>query len=104
MKIIFWTGYSNDERITAISDIKKVVNGYGDITDFKLFSDISISVKIELKELDIDKLYDRLKKCLGLNNFDKLNSSSTIERVIFLNVTFIKGTGDKRIEVPAVAG
>jgi hypothetical protein len=104
MKNIFWTGYCNCERTMAISDLEKVINTYGYITDFKVFSDISIAIKIELEEQNIDKLYAVLKKNMSLNNFNQVDSYSNADSIIFLNVTFIKGTGDLRIEVPAVPG
>jgi len=104
MNTIFWTGYCNNERIIAISKIEKIINSYGYITDFKQFSDISLSIKIELEELNIDKLFNALKDYMSINDFEKINSSSNRERLIFLNVTFVKGTGDLRIEIPAIPG
>jgi len=104
MKSIFWTGYCKTERIIAISEIEKTISIYGFITDFKRFSDISLSVTIELEEKKIDTLYDALKKFLVLNEFERLNSDSLSERIVFLNITFIMGTGNLRIEVPAVPG
>lgn len=104
MKTFFWVGYCNNERIKAVKDIEKLINPYGYIVDFKLFSDISISIKIEIEELQIDSLYDALKTYLSLDNVDKVNSSSKVERVIFLNITFTKGTGNLRVETPAVPG
>ena len=56
MENIFWTGYSNDERHAAINKIKCVVSKYGDVVDFKLFSDISLNMKIEIDESKINKL------------------------------------------------
>jgi hypothetical protein len=104
MNTIFWTGYCNNERIIAISEIERIINNYGYITDFKQFSDISISIKIELEELNIDKLFNALKDYMSINDFEKINSTSNRERLIFLNVTFVKGTGDLRIEIPAIPG
>lgn len=102
MKTIFWTGYSNNERTIAIAEIERVINTFGYITDFKLFSDTSISIKIELEELNIDKLYEDLTKNLGLDSFERIRSSSKSERVVFLNITFVKGTGYLKIETPCI--
>ncbi len=104
MKNIFWTGFCNQERTAAISDLEKLVNHYGYITDFKLFSDISIAITIELQELNIDKLYNALKKYISLNDAESVNSVSSAERVIYLNITFMKGTGNLKIDIPAVPG
>lgn len=104
MDNFFWTGYCNRERITATSEIEKIVSGFGFITDFKQFSDISISLKIELEERNIDGLYEALSKYLRLDDFDRTKSDSIKERIVFLNLTFTKGTGNLEIVIPAVPG
>ncbi len=104
MNIIFWIGYSNYERAQSIIDLERIINNHGYLTDFKLFSDLSISITIEIEEQKIDKLYTELKNKITLDKFDNLNSNSTNERTIFLNITFSNGTGDLKIEVPAVPG
>ena len=104
MKRIFWTGYCNKERTTAIYEIEKILSNYGFVTDFRRFSDISISMTIEIEELKIDQLYSDLKKYLSLNSFEKLNSDSNNECIIYLNTSFVKGTGNLIIEVPSVPG
>ncbi len=62
MKNIFWTGFSDDERHIAINKIQNTVSKYGDIVDFHLFSDISLSMAIEIEELKIEnqELKDKL--------------------------------------------
>lgn len=104
MDNIFWTGYSNDERHSSMSTIKRVVAKYGDIVDFKLFSDISLTMAIEIEEFKIDKLYNELADNIGIDKFEYLNSISKKERTVYLNVTFTKGTGNLIIEVPSVPG
>ncbi|WP_026994187.1 hypothetical protein [Flectobacillus major] len=104
MKNIFWTGYTNDERHTAIGKVQQVVSKYGDLVDFKLFSDISLSMKIEIEELNVDKLYDELSHTIGVDNFTYLNSKATKERTVYLSITFSKGTGNLKTEIPAVPG
>ncbi len=104
MDNIFWTGYSNDERHSSMSTIKSIVAKYGDIVDFKLFSDISLSMVIEMEESNIDKLYNELADNIAIDTFEYLNSMSRKERTVYLNVTFTKGTGNLMVEVPAVPG
>ena len=104
MDNIFWTGYSNDERHSSMSTIKSIVAKYGDIVDFKLFSDISLSMVIEMEESNIDKLYNELADNIAIDTFEYLNSMSRKERTVYLNVTFTKGTGNLIVEVPAVPG
>jgi hypothetical protein len=98
------TGYSNDERQSAINKIKNVISKYGDVVDFMFFSDISLSMTIEIEELKIDRLYDELNNNLKIDKFDYLNSISKKERTVYLNITFTKGTGNLIIAVPSVPG
>ena len=104
MEHIFWTGYSNEDRQSSMQTIKNVVAKYGDIVDFKLFSDISLSMVIEIEEFKIDKLYDELADHIGIDKFEYLNSNFKKERTVYLNVSFSKGTGNLMIEVPSVPG
>jgi len=57
-----------------------------------------------MKELNIDKLFLDLKNYMSLKDFERVNSSSNIERLVFLNITFVKGTGNLKIEIPDVPG
>ena len=104
MENIFWTGFSHDERHSAIDKIQSVVSQYGDVVDVHLFSDISLSMAIEIEEFKIDKLYDGLTKIIGIQKPEYLNSISKKERTIYLNITFVNGTGNLKIEVPSVPG
>jgi hypothetical protein len=104
MANIFWTGFSNEERHVAINKIQRVVSAFGDIVNIHLFSDISLSLTIEIQEFKIDQLYDALNKVIGVKQPEYLNSISKKERTIYLNITFIKGTGNLKIEVPYVPG
>ncbi len=104
MENIFWTGFSDEERHAAIEKIKRVVSKYGDVVDVHLFSDMSLSMTIEIEEFKIDQLYNELTKFMGVQEHEYLNSISKKERTIYLNITFSKGTGNLRIEVPSVPG
>jgi len=104
MRKLYWTGYCNKERSAAISETEHIISSFGFITDFKRFSDISISMTIEIEEFKIDDLYIALKNYLSLSDFEKLNSDSGNECIIYLNTSFTRGTGDLLIEVPAVPG
>jgi hypothetical protein len=104
MENIFWTGFSDDERHSAINKIQDVISKYGYVVDFHLFSDISISMTIGIEEFKIDILYDELTTIIGIQKFEYLNSNSKEERKVYLNITFSKGTGNLKIEVPSVPG
>jgi len=104
MENIFWTGYSNDERHGGIAKIKNIVSRYGDIVGFRLFSDIAITITIEIEEYNIDNLYKELSGSIGIDKFEYLHSVYKKERTVYLNITFTKSTGNLAIEVPSVPG
>jgi hypothetical protein len=104
MTNIFWSLYTAGEKHTAINNILKAVSKYGDMVDSKQFSDISLSMKIEIQEINIDLLYNELKQIVSIDTFDCLSSASTRERIVYLNITFGSGTGNLKIETPSVPG
>ncbi len=104
MQNIFWQGYSNEDRCHAIPKIQSIISKFGDIVDITIFSDISLSMKIDIEEFKIQVLYDELKTLMGMNAFECLTSNSKKERVVFLNTTFNKGTGNLTIITPAFPG
>ena len=104
MKNIFWKAYSNKGRYEVIEDVKRSISRFGDIIDFKLFSDISINMTIEIEESAIPGLYADLKKIIAIADYDHLPSSFNTERTIFLNLTFSAATGNLKIETPVVPG
>ena len=104
MENIFWKGYSNDERNSSMIAIQGVIAKYGDIVDVKLFSDISLTMTIEIDEFKIDRLYDELSAIMGMDKFERLDSISKKERTIYLNISFTRATGNLIIEVPSVTG
>ncbi|NNE99418.1 MAG: hypothetical protein HKN25_10405 [Pyrinomonadaceae bacterium] len=100
----FFSAYYDGERLTGIDRIKEEIGGFGFIIDFKMFSDVSMSVSIEIEERKISRLFFALSSIMKIDDFESLNSSSNKECLVLLNVTFNKGTGDKRIKAPAVPG
>lgn len=101
---IFWMGYSNAGRHHSIMRVREIVASYGDIVDFKLFSDISVVMTLEIQERNVDDLFSKLTEEIKLDEYDRLNSTSNNERVIYLNLTFTQATGDLKVEVPSVPG
>lgn len=104
MKRFYWTGYSNKQPNLAISEIEQIINHHGFLVDFKRFSDISISLIIEIQEQKAVKLYNDLKNYMVLTDSDFISSGSEEECTILFNITFTKGTGNLRIEIPSVPG
>ncbi|MFO7658300.1 MAG: hypothetical protein R6W78_14670 [Bacteroidales bacterium] len=104
MNRFYLTGYCKNDRITGISNIEEIITKHGFIVDFKMFSDISISIIIEIEDSKVDLLFNDLKKYMKMNDIETLNTDSKMECTILLNVTFSKGTGNLRIKTPEVPG
>jgi len=98
------SGICGKNRHEGINKIEHIVNNHGYIIDFKRFSDISINLIIEIEKNKIDSLYHDLDEFMFMEEFNKLNSTSTKECTVFLNVTFKRGLGNVRIKVPNVPG
>jgi hypothetical protein len=103
-KNIYWKGFCRKNRNLCIYEIENIVNRYGAIVDFKMFSDLEISIKIEIAEQRIHKLYTDLIEQIEIDDCKDLKSESNTERTILLNVTFLQGTGDLEIEGPIGPG
>lgn len=104
MKTIYWSGIYNDDRLAGIRRIEEGINQYGAITDFKFFSDISMSLVIEIEEKNIQLMAEELTKIIEFPNYPKMVLGAEKECVILLNITFTRATGNLRVEVPAVPG
>jgi hypothetical protein len=104
MKRFYWTGISNDERIKAIDEITCIIDKYGIILNSNRFSDISLSLVIEIEELKVIDLYDSLKPIMSIEGMDNNFTDSKIECMVLFSITFLKGTGDLKIKVPNVPG
>ena len=101
---LYWKGFCNKDRNIGIYEVERVVNKYGFIIDFHMFSDLEINLKIEIEERNISSLYHGLAEVLTLNDLKKIPSTDPTGRLILMNITFTQSTGDLRIEVPAVPG
>jgi len=104
MQRIYWTAYCNKDRHQAIFDLEAIIYNHGFITDFNRFSDVSISLIIEIEERKIKPLYSDLQAYFHINETYTIDSISEVECVILVNITFTKATGDLIIEIPAIPG
>lgn len=102
MKKFNWEGICHKGRTEGISLIEQNINRHGFILNFKMFSDLAISIMAEVPENKINVLFEDLSEVMTLFNFKSIDSQSDREATIFLNVTFSKGTGNMRIEVPDI--
>ncbi len=104
VKRFYMKGYCSEDRMQAISEIRNIIDKHGFILDYKRYSDVLISLSVEIEEQKIMALYKQLEEYMKLEDFEYLVSSSSKECLILLNVTFTKSTGDMKIEVPAIPG
>lgn len=104
MQNIFLTGYSQAPRHQSIESIKSWVAAYGDIVDFNLFSDLAISVKIEIPEASILPLHQALRSIIALDDYDAAPSLNQRERTLFLHIHFAQGSGEASHERPIGPG
>lgn len=104
MQRIYWTAYCNKDRNQAIFELEKIINNHGFITSFNRFSDIAISLIIEIEQRKINALYNDLVNFCSISEICNIDSDSETECIILLNLTFTKATGDFVIEIPAIPG
>ena len=103
MKKLYWTGYSNKAMVSSISEIEDIILAYGFIIDFKRYSDISLSLIVEVAGWKIEKLHQNLSQYMRMSNLEITGEQSEKENLLFLNITF-SGTGRIKFEVPNVPG
>jgi hypothetical protein len=101
---IFWTGYSGGDRHSGIENLRTIISRYGDVVGFRMFSDIAIVLEAEVPESAINTLFTELSDQVQLDRVNEIDSVSSRERTIFINITFSGATGDLVIEIPSAPG
>ena len=104
MQTCFWQAVSNKSKIATLNSIDPIIGNFGFITDFKQFSDISISLQIEIIDTKLQALYCQLKDCINIEKPKESTIENDKEIILFLHISFKESTGDFRIETPAVPG
>ena len=108
VKVIKWQASSERDRMTIIEEVKEAIsssNGY--ILNFNMFSNLALSLSIEIEPKDINGLHQTLSNVLDKITFLEPNtivSRSKKEQLILLNISFMAATGNLKIETPAVPG
>lgn len=103
---IYWSGIYMHDRIKGMQEAEKIIDELGFITDFKLFSDLAISLVIEIDQDKVNALYHALTEKFRMNEFTDISEQKTgiISQQIFFNISFTEGQGELKIEVPRVPG
>jgi hypothetical protein len=102
MQKLYWKGISNDDRIKAISEITNRIHSHGTILNFQKFSDVILSLVVEIEAHRINSLYERLGEILTLEGNIASHSVFTGIYILFIHITFSKSTGDLEIEIPNI--
>ncbi len=102
-----WSLFSNADRNDLIESVKHIISkNDGCIMNFNMYSDLAISLSIEIEANKIEALHNELSLIAGISTLatDNLNLNSNKEWLIFLNISFNKGRGDLKNEIPEVPG
>ncbi len=102
-----WQIYISGERNEAIEDLKDLIsknNGY--IMNFNLFSDLAMSLTVEIEEKDVRGLYSSISNQMKIDesSLERLGVDSSKNCWILMNVSFSKGQGYHKNEIPDVPG
>ena len=104
MKKSYWTGMSTRPRLQAMAEVTAIVDRYAIILNFQRFSDVSLSLLLEVEECKVTALYEKLHSILMLDGLVEEMTDSTRDCMVFMNITFALGTGDLQIDVPDIPG
>jgi len=102
-----WQGYSSNDRNEIIDKVKKCISSNDAyIMNFNMFSDLALSLSIEIEENKIVDLYNALSDILMMSDFEdeNINPKSNKDWLIFMNISFGSGKGELKKEIPAVPG
>ena len=102
-----WEAITIENRTSAIDKVKDAINKIGGyIINFNIYSDLAISLTIEIEEQDILDLHTELNKHIKISNteLENLNKESKQDWWILLNISFSTGKGNLKKEIPNVPG
>lgn len=88
----------------VIKDVISQNDGY--IMNFTMFSDLALSLIVEIKAGQISTLHEALTQEVKVSELDSDNShlKSQKEWLIYMHISFSNGKGDLKQEIPAVPG
>jgi len=106
-KKLSWEAFSNEDRNMVIEAIKNAIsNCDGCIMNFNIFSDLALTLSIEIEESKIQVLHSALSLVVTMSEIDQfdINLESKKEWLIFMNTSFTRGKGELKQEIPKVLG
>ncbi|MEY3445163.1 MAG: hypothetical protein RLZZ519_3444 [Bacteroidota bacterium] len=100
MKRHYWTAICTEERLQAMAELTRIIDQYATILNFQRFSDVSLSLLLEMEGNKVSELRAALRQVMLLDGDEVATTTSTADCLVFLNVTFAKGKGDLEVEMP----
>ncbi len=98
----YLTAVCNSDRYSAIPKIESIIQHYGTLLDFNLFSDISLSMLVEVPG---DKVAIAISELSSILLFqEEPNAFEEENYYLYLNVSFAAGKGDIKHSIPEVPG
>lgn len=106
-KRLNWQAFSNDNRNKIIEEVKEAISrSDGCIMNFTIFSDLALSLSVEIEENKIEALHRSLSSVLQVSDLDAcaISAKSGKEMFVYINISFGSGKGELTSEIPAVPG
>lgn len=74
--------------------------------NFNMFSDLALTLNVEVEEDQILKLHNVLSSILVISDLDSERTigDSKREWMLYINISFNQGKGNLKADIPAVSG
>lgn len=100
MKRHYWTAICTEERLKSMADLTRIIDQYATILNFQRFSDVSLSLVLELEANKVSELQRALRQILLLEGEDVAPTHATVDCLVLMNITFATGKGNLELEMP----
>jgi hypothetical protein len=104
MASLFLSGVVAGAGVELIPRVQQIVSAFGDVINSRFFSDLSVSLEIELKGEDVKCMYDALQTVMRMDEPKGDLSPPGVLVTAFLHVYFVYGRGELTVDTPVVPG
>jgi hypothetical protein len=98
---------SFDDRYLTIDRIEQCIDQFkGFLMNHKMYSDLQLSLYLEMKEYRLLNFYHHLNKVIRMSPFEMSNFDAHSNKTcrVYLIVFFAKGVGKLKTKIPRVPG
>ena len=102
-----WKIFSAQDRNKTLEALKDIISSNdGFIVDFNFFSDLALTLTIEIEERRIKGLHSAISQVANISELENIafNPESVKDWWIFLNISFAEGTGELKVIIPEIPG